>query len=159
MKILPLKQLFILPAILAIISVSACSAELPVIKAQDASAPSIKILVPGNNPRVGLSGDSWCPVLVDVNNFKLVNKPGEPNVTGEGHIHYFLDIDPSVKPGKPSLIDDAIYAESVETIYFWPQVGKGQHTFWAELVNNDHTPLNPPALAKAGTSAGNYWDS
>jgi hypothetical protein len=149
MKPLAVKQILIPLALLAVMALSACSAMLSVIQAQEASKPSIKILVPGDNPRVGLSGDGWCPVVVEVNNFKLVDK-GEANIAGEGHIHYYLDTEPDAANS---------YADTIETTYYWPQVGKGQHTFLAELVNNDHTPLNPPVIARAGTSAGNYWDS
>lgn len=30
----------------------------------------------------------------------------------------------------------------------WQSVAAGTHTFSVELINNDHTPLSPPVVAK-----------
>ena len=151
----PVFQVLILLAILPILALTACSTAVP-IKAQDASTPAIKILIPRDNPGAeGITGEGLFPVVVEVTSFKLADKPGGENIPGEGHIHYFMD----VEPGKSAVSAEGKYADTIETTYFWPQIGSGFHTFWAELVNNDHTPLNPPAIAKARTTAAVYWDS
>ena len=145
------KKLLLLPVILSIIAVTACTSK-------EASAPSLKILIPRDSPTArGISGAGNCPVLVEVTNFQLVDKPGKPNVAGEGHIHYFLDVDPPTDPGKAAVTAAGTYAATTDTVYWWPDIGKGPHTFWVQLVNNDHTPLNPPVITKSSVTAG-LWD-
>jgi len=140
----------LLPLIFASITLTACSATTAV----DNLAPSIKIVIPTDDPTIaGLPVDGLCPVLVEVSNFKLVDKPGEANIPGEGHIHYYLDSEPcEVSP------DKANFADTSETLYYWPAIGRGPHTFRVELVNNDHTPLDPPVTASASVTAGLFAD-
>jgi hypothetical protein len=141
---------FLLVTIPVMLALSACTAVFPFASARDIPQPSLKILIPGDNPRVGLNGIGDCPVAVEVANFKLADKPGEANIPGEGHLHYFLDTEHQ---------EIGAFIDSIDTIHFWQQVGDGRHVFRVELVNNDHSPLNPPVTATARTSAGNYWDS
>jgi plastocyanin len=82
-----------------------------------------------------------------VKNFDLTDKLGQPNAAGEGHIHYFMDVDPATTPGQPAVTAPGTYAATADTSYTWNNVGGGQHKFSAELVNNNHTPLNPPVIA------------
>jgi plastocyanin len=83
-------------------------------------------------------------ISVDVSNFNLVDKLGQANVAGEGHIHYFIDVTPPTTPGEPAITASGTYVPTIETSYTWKNVTTGQHTFSVELVNNDHTPLVPP---------------
>jgi hypothetical protein len=157
MKILTAKILILFPAVLAIFALSSCSADLPSINAQDDSAPSINIILPRDAPgEPNIPGEGLAPVLVKVSNFKLIDAEGGPNTAGEGHIHYYLDADPASSSRDAGLFSTARYAESSETIYYWPDIGKGSHTFWAELVNNDHTPLNPRVISRSRISTGGY---
>ncbi|HEX7475420.1 MAG TPA: cupredoxin domain-containing protein [Dehalococcoidales bacterium] len=73
-----------------------------------------------------------------------MNKLGQPNTAGEGHIHYFMDVDPPTTPGQPAVTTPGTYVATADASYTWANVGGGQHKFSVELVNNDHTPLNPP---------------
>lgn len=141
----------IVPSILLVI-LSGCSAVA--MNTVDASAPSIEMLLPRDAPgEPNVAGEALFPVLVKVDNFSLVNDFGALNEPNQGHIHYYLDRDPL---GMPGLFNTGRYAESSEPIHYWPDIGRGSHTFWAELVNNDHTPLNPRAIARARISTGGY---
>ncbi len=86
-------------------------------------------------------------ISVDVSNFNLVNKLGQTNVAGEGHLHYFLDVEPPTTPGQPAITAPGTYAPTTNTSFVWKNITVGQHLFSVELVNNDHTPLEPPVTA------------
>ena len=73
--------------------------------------------------------------------------PGAP-VMGEGHIHYYLDIDIPTEPGKPAVSAPGTYKPSTETSTVWSNVAPGSHTLGVQLVQGDHTPLVPPVTAK-----------
>jgi hypothetical protein len=116
-------------------------------------APAIEIVIPRDAPgEPNIPGEGFAPVLVKVSNFKLADQPGEANIPGEGHIHYYLDRNPQ----EPSLFSSGRVGESSELFYYWPEIGRGDHSFWAELVNNDHSPLNPRVIASARISTGGY---
>jgi hypothetical protein len=83
-------------------------------------------------------------VSVEVDNFNLVNKIGQANVAGEGHIVYYLDATPPAVPGKPATLQGAV--ESADTSFTWNNISAGSHTFSVQLVNNDGTSLSPPAI-------------
>jgi hypothetical protein len=88
-----------------------------------------------------------------------VDKLGLAVVAGEGHIHYFLDVTPPTDPTKPAVTGPGTYAATASTSYTWANVAAGSHTFYAELINNDHKPLVPPVTAQVtvtvtGTSSG-----
>jgi len=55
-----------------------------------ANPPRVRILSPED---VGIAGPTNFTVTVAVENFQLVDALGGANVPGEGHIHYFLDVD------------------------------------------------------------------
>ena len=83
-----------------------------------------------------------------VERFSLVNRTGEQNVAGEGHIVYCMDSTPPLEQGKSAISENVTYAISSETSYTWNNVQPGVHTFWVQLVNNDNTPLEPPAAVR-----------
>ena len=120
-----------------------------------APAPAVKIALPQNRATLQPGNVT---VTVQVSNLNLVNKIGQPNVTGEGHIVYYADVVPPTDAGKPALTTTGTYSASADTSYTWTNVAAGTHTFWVQLVNNDNTPLTPPVLAKSvivlSTSAG-----
>jgi len=82
-------------------------------------------------------------VEVEVENFTLVEPTGQPNVPGEGHIHYYLDALPLENPDEPAIPESGEYAVSTNTSYTWENVTAGEHILAVQLVNNDHTPLIP----------------
>lgn len=79
-------------------------------------------------------------------NFNLSNKFGRTNVTGEGHLHYFMDIAAPTKPGKPAVTATGTWVTTAAKNHTWTNVTPGVHSFSVELVNNDFTPLNPPVV-------------
>jgi hypothetical protein len=83
-------------------------------------------------------------IVVSVSNFNLVNKIGQANVPGEGHIIYYADVQPPTTPGQPALTAQGTYAISENISYLWTSLFAGPHTLSVQLVNNDNTPLNPP---------------
>jgi hypothetical protein len=83
-----------------------------------------------------------------VENFDLVDKSGQSNEPGEGHIVYYLDVTPPIEQGVSALTAEGTYAISTDTTYIWDGLKPGTHTFWVQLVNNDNTPLEPPAAVR-----------
>ncbi|MFH1639929.1 MAG: hypothetical protein ABIB93_06455 [Chloroflexota bacterium] len=83
-------------------------------------------------------------VFVKAVNFNLADKQGKANIPGQGHIHYFMDVEPPVVPGEPAVTENGTYVATAATSYTWKDVKAGDHIFSVELVNNDHTPLDPP---------------
>ena len=136
------RYLSLFAALVTIAAVAACTSA-------PAPAPSITITSPTGNivPQIGN-----VTVSVQVSNFTLVDKLGEANVAGEGHIHYFLDVDAPTTPGEPAVTAAGTYAATAATSYTWHNVGGGPHKFSVELVNNDHTPLAPPVVASVSVT-------
>jgi len=108
-----------------------------------ATSPMIKISSPANGSSVT---EGNVTVSAQVFNFNLVDKQGQANIPGEGHIHYFIDADPPTTPGKPAVTNPGTYAATSATSYTWYDIVAGSHKLSAELVNNDHTPLVPPVV-------------
>jgi outer membrane protein assembly factor BamB len=102
-----------------------------------------------NSPFDGSTVDAGdITVNAAVFNFKLVASTGQGNAPGEGHLHYFMDVDAPITSGKPAVTADGTWAMTEQPTYTWKNVAPGQHTFSVELVNNDHTPLNIPVTDK-----------
>ncbi len=87
-------------------------------------------------------------VSVDVMHFNLTNKLGQANVTGEGHILYYMDVTAPTIKGKPATTASGTYVPTAEKSHTWKNVKPGMHNFSIELVNNDNTPLSPPVTDK-----------
>jgi len=85
---------------------------------------------------------------VRVSNFNLVDKIGQANIPGEGHIIYYADVQPPTTPGQPALTAPGTYEVSANTSYLWTNLFTGVHTLGVQLVNNDNTPLSPPVIAQ-----------
>ncbi len=81
-------------------------------------------------------------------NFNLVDKLSQASVAGEGHLHYFMDVDAPTTPNQVAVPATGAYIATANTSYTFQNVAPGTHTFSVELVNNDHTPLTPPVVAK-----------
>ncbi len=85
-------------------------------------------------------------VSIEPANFNVVNKQGQAAAAGEGHIHYFLDSIPPTFPFQVSVPTAGSWVHVETTSYTWMNVLPGFHLLVAELVNNDHTSLNPPVV-------------
>jgi hypothetical protein len=95
-------------------------------------------------------------VSVEVRNFNVVNKIGGKNAFGEGHLFFYLDVeDIPTKPGEEAVAaGEGRYVESPNTSHTWNGLAAGDHLFGVQLVNNDHTPLQPPVTAKIHVTVG-----
>ncbi len=123
--------------VISLVALAACST-------YGSKAPSIEITSPANGATVPAGNVT---ISVRVSNFNLVEKLGQPNVSGEGHIHYFLDYPAPTEQGKAAIPPTGTkWAATPATSYTFGNVGPGSHTIYVELVNNDHTPLNPPVV-------------
>ncbi|HWQ19665.1 MAG TPA: hypothetical protein VN455_07790 [Methanotrichaceae archaeon] len=85
-------------------------------------------------------------VSVKVQNLHLTDNTSNANMTGEGHIHYFMDVTAPTARGKPAVTAPGTWVMASNTSYTWKNVSQGMHNFSAELVNNDRTPLSPPVV-------------
>jgi predicted lipoprotein with Yx(FWY)xxD motif/plastocyanin len=87
-------------------------------------------------------------VTVQVYNFIVVDKQGQANAPGEGHIHYYLDVDAPTAAGQPAIPPGGVWAHVASTSHTFANVAPGKHTISVQLVNNDHTPLVPLVVQK-----------
>jgi hypothetical protein len=87
-------------------------------------------------------------VTATVNNFNVVDKQGQANVVGQGHLHFYLDVDAPTTPGKPAIPASGVWAHVSGTTYTFPNVAPGPHVINVQLVNNDHTPVTPLVIAQ-----------
>jgi hypothetical protein len=108
----------------------------------DAQAPTAAISTPEDAATLE-AGD--IEVALDVGDFEVVDKLGEAPVAGEGHVHYYINVDEiPTTPGEPAVTDDeTTYHAEATTSFTWQGVRPGEHSFGVQLVNNDHTPLEP----------------
>jgi plastocyanin len=120
-----------------------------VMEAGEAAPPS-PTGTPGGSPSPTtepMEGAVDIMVSIQSANFEVVDALGAENVPGEGHIHYFLDAVPPTFPSILSVTAPGTYVPTAETSHTWTGVLPGVHLLFVELVNNDHTPLNPPVVA------------
>lgn len=106
-------------------------------------APQIKIVEPEEGAILAPSDVS---VSVEVQDFDLVAKYGQPSAPGEGHINYFMDVWPPTEAGKLAVTAPGTYIATANKSFIWKKVSVGAHSFSVELVNNDHTSLKPPVV-------------
>lgn len=106
--------------------------------------PTLRIVEPADGAIAGAS----ITVRVVVGGFKVVNKLNQPAVPGQGHIHFYLDRSeiPTTK-GQPSVTAKGTYHAGSQTSHTWTGLKPGPHSLAVQLVNNDHTPLDPPVVA------------
>ena len=126
--------------VLSVSSVAACHPE-PVYP-QDAR---VLIIDP---PAESETDSDAITVKTFVERFDLVDKIGQQNSPGEGHIVFYMDVTPPMDQGKNALSAEGSYAVSTDTFYTWSNVSPGTHVFWVQLVNNDNTPLEPQAAVR-----------
>ena len=111
---------------------------------EEAAKPGIEITYPAEGGDALPAGEVI--VAVTVRSFDVVDKLSKPAKEGQGHVHYYLDVDKlPTKPGKPAVTaDKQTYHAAATTSHRWKDIEPGTHTFAVQLVNNDHTPLEPP---------------
>ena len=73
----------------------------------------------------------------------MVAKQFQPPVDGEGHVHFYLDVEEL--PTTHARPTSGEYRSVSRTDYVWSNVPRGKHVFAVQLVGNDHVPLEPPA--------------
>lgn len=99
-------------------------------------APGLVILAPGGILNTSTVVGTSFVLAFAVSNFQLVQPglPGQTNQPNQGHIHVFLD---------------GVYYNvwAIPEGIPFNNLQPGQHTIKLELVNNDHTPLNPDVSA------------
>lgn len=118
----------------------------------DGGEPTVTIAIPGNGA-VLKAGNVRTQVTFE--NFQVVDRLGDAKRAGEGHIHFYLDVkNIPTAPGKPAVTDDeATYHAAASTSHTWKGVKAGKHTLGVQLVNNDHTPIEPPVTAEVSVTA------
>lgn len=110
----------------------------------DPNGPSVEITSPDDGDTV--SGSS-VTIEVDPSDFAVVDKLGEAPADGEGHVHFYRDVDDvPTTPGQPAVSAEGTYHATATTEHTWEDLEPGTHTFAVQLVNNDHTPLDPPVV-------------
>ena len=119
---------------------------------------SIKLSVnpPASPPASPAAGITYADVEVSIQvaNFNLVEKSGEPNVPGEGHIIYYLAEPPTFPKAKAHAAQGLFSEGTVSTSHTWSNYNYTAGEYWifsAQLVNNDDTPLVPPVFARIVT--------
>ena len=106
-------------------------------------APTLKIA----SPSTGTSFDSGSvTVSISTGNINLVTD-NRPNADGEGRAVYYLDVPIPSTPGLSALPATGTYKESASNINIWTNLAPGTHILGVQLVQNDHTPFNPPIFS------------
>jgi hypothetical protein len=104
-----------------------------------AAAPTLSVSAPLDGATIS---DSSVTVTFHVSDFKIVpstvplteaGKHPEVNRPGEGHLHFILDLQPLVTWYQ-------------DTPYILTNVAPGEHQLMVEVVQNDHSSLNPRVM-------------
>ena len=118
----------------------------PLAGGDDGRQPRLRVVSPDRDDRPP-SGD--ITVRVDVDAFEVMDELGEPAVNGQGHVHFYIDVaEVPTTPGRPAVTAQGTYHATAAVEHTWTDVPPGTHTFAAQLVNNDHTPLVPPVFTQ-----------
>jgi hypothetical protein len=91
-------------------------------------------------------------VRTHIQNFVLVDKSGQLNMNGEGHLIFYKDVTPPTVRGQTALTNEGTYVESIEKSFTWENITPGRHVFWVQPVNNDNSCLEPPAAVSVSVS-------
>lgn len=115
--------------------------------------PAVTFISPKHDAQI--AGDS-VTVEVEVARFEVVNKIGDKRKDGEGHLHFYLDVeDIPTAMGEEAVVEgEGRYVATAATSHTWDDLSPGAHTLGVQLVNNNHTPLQPPATAEITVTIG-----
>jgi len=88
-------------------------------------------------------------IEVVITDFTLVPPTGTDENPGEGHIIYYLDMEPA-SPFEPAIPSDpaAIYAVSDQLTHTFEDVAPGPHYVVVLLVHDNDVPVFPPSIDK-----------
>ena len=111
---------------------------------QTSGLPSVTITYPTEGAIIPAGNIT---VSADVKNFKLVNKLGQKDITGEGHLRYFIDVPVPTSSGRLATTGVGTFVRSPETSWTWPNVAPGLHNFSVQLANNDYSSVIPLVYA------------
>lgn len=138
---------FMAVAALAALGFTACASEEPALEGTPPAGgtePAVSISSPADGSTMD-AGD--VAVTVAVENLEIVDKLSQPAVDGEGHVHFYIDVEEADLPTTPDVAavtpDDSTYHAAATTSYTWEDVEAGEHTLCAQLVENNHFPLEP----------------
>jgi hypothetical protein len=131
---------------------SQCVIDVPPVsmKAPEIRIMSIQVSVPvvNNAPSLPIA-PFQVEVDSDVSNIMLADdKIGQANVAGEGHIIYYLNVDPPTVAGQPAVTASGTFKATTEAYNVWENVPAGENVFSLQIVNNDNTPLDPPVVGQ-----------
>ena len=59
----------------------------------------------------------------------------------------YLDVPMPTTPGQSALSAPGTFKESEASSNIWANLAPGTHTLGVQLIQNDHTPFNPPVFA------------
>lgn len=106
-----------------------------------AAITSISIVSPQSNQVI--TGDQ-VTLRVAVPEFRLVDFRSYPrSAAGQGHLHIWIDQKDFTK---------ASAIKTASNIYTLPNLKPGKHAVTVELVNNDHSSLNPRVISTTAFS-------
>ncbi len=106
-----------------------------------------------STPTAGATFDPGSVSLsIAVGNLKLVKGDNLPKAPGEGCIIYYLDVTIPTTAGQSALSAPGTFKESIETSNTWANLAPGTHTLGVQLVQNDHTPFNPPVYSSVSVT-------
>jgi hypothetical protein len=114
---------------------------LALLASSPAAAQQVDLRVTAPQPGATIQG-SDVTVTFEVAGFTVTTSPvaveqagqqPQANRPGEGHVHLTLDLPPFV-------------VHFANSPYTFRNVPPGEHVLMVELVNNDHSPLNPPVV-------------
>jgi hypothetical protein len=95
------------------------------------------------------SGKYDVTVTTKERGFTVEDKQGGMNASGQGHLHFYIDVEPPTEQGKPAIpAEGSVWAHVSSNTYTFTNVTPGKHTIYVELVNNDHTPLSPAVVVE-----------
>ena len=72
-----------------------------------------------------------------------ISLPGYVSVGWAGNVVFYLDVKPPFKAGNSALTAEGTYQNNFDNSVIWKNLTPGEHTFSAQLVNPDLTPLDP----------------
>jgi len=99
------------------------------------STPLLKVITPTEGQTLY---ENRVPILFSIENFQLTDyQTNQLPRVGQGHIHLWLDEASPTRESAVKLIKDD---------FTFSDVSYGDHNLRAELVNNDHSSLNPPVV-------------
>lgn len=113
--------------------------------AEAASKPAVEITYPPDGGDPIPSGNVL--VALTVRSFSLVDANAGDAKDGEGHVVYYLDVDPIPTGDDATDVPEGAgrAKASAMTSHTWKKVAAGRHTLGVQLVTNDDAPLDPPA--------------